>query len=65
MKTYKKYLSVAEVALMFGVKKLTVRQWIKNGEINATKIGQKWFFRQEDIDQLFVDNSVEEDKNEV
>lgn len=59
MKTYKKYLSVGEVALMFGVKRLTVRQWIKNGEINATKIGQKWFFRQEDIDQLFVDNPRE------
>ena len=41
---------------MFGIKVTTVRKWIKHNEINGTKIGKQWFFRQEDIDQLFVDN---------
>lgn len=56
MKKDKKYLSVKDLAMMFGVEELTVRMWIKAGEITGTKIGQKWFFRQEDIDQLFTEN---------
>ncbi len=60
MKSNTKYYSTEEVAKMFGIKVTTVRKWIKHNEINGTKIGKQWFFRQEDIDQLFVDNPREE-----
>lgn len=32
------YKSVNETALMFGVKPLTVRRWIKEGKIKAIKV---------------------------
>ena len=35
-------LSVQRVALLFDVKPETIREWIKNGRLNAVKVGRQW-----------------------
>ncbi len=36
------YLSVAEVATLLRVSTKTVRRWIKNGTLPATRFGRDW-----------------------
>lgn len=38
------YLSVEQVANVFGVEESTVREWAKKGELPAKKVGKQWFF---------------------
>ncbi len=44
-------LSVEAVALMFGVEETTVREWAKNEDMPARKIGKQWFFSRRLIEE--------------
>ena len=47
-----KLLNSAEVAEHFGISKLTLFNWRQAGTIKFTKIGQKVFYRTEDIQAI-------------
>lgn len=40
----KHFYNVAQVAAIFGVEQTTVRDWAKNKELPARKVGKQWFF---------------------
>ncbi len=42
-------MSVAEIANIFQVSKYTVRQWIKDGELEAAKFGREWRATREQV----------------
>lgn len=45
-----KYLAPDEVATSLGVTRRTVYNWMRTGELPATKIGRTWRVTQQDID---------------
>jgi excisionase family DNA binding protein len=45
-----KYFTCPEIASMYGVKTLTVWDWIRKKKLSAIKIGKEYRIRQEDID---------------
>lgn len=59
------YLTVPDVAKLYGVKEFTVRDWVRKGRITAIKIGGTAYqggmlrFRQEDIDEFNRNNCTE------
>lgn len=44
-----KYLTCDDVAEKFGVKKITVWQWIREKKLNAIQTGKIYRIRQEDL----------------
>lgn len=46
------YKSVPEVARIYQVKTITVRDWIRRGKLNAVKIGREYRIRQQDIEEF-------------
>lgn len=48
-------LDLKTVALIFDVTEVTVKRWLKNGDIKGTKICKKWFFDKYYIKSL-IDN---------
>lgn len=50
----KEYLSISEVAILFGCDRRTIRGMIKNRKLNATKISErKTLIKKSNIDKLF------------
>lgn len=41
--------TVEQVAKMFKVKEITVREWARTGKLPGKKIGQRWVFLERDI----------------
>lgn len=44
------YLSLKQLAEVFGVNERTVRRWIGNGTLPAYKLGHQWRISQRDLD---------------
>lgn len=44
------WISLAEAAVYIGVSKETIRNWIKNSQILAHKVGRLWKFKKTEID---------------
>ena len=53
-----KYYSPDEFAKMYGVHKQTVWRWIREGKLNAIRIGNQYHIRQKDIDDMEARNST-------
>lgn len=45
-------LTINRVALIFGVKPNTVRKWILDKKIDATKVNNHWMIEQEEINRI-------------
>ena len=45
------WISLEEAAAYLGVKKETVRAWIKKTDIPAHKIGKLWKFKRSELDE--------------
>lgn len=45
------WIGIEEVSVYLGVKKDTVRNWIKKTDIPAYKIGKLWKFKRSEIDE--------------
>lgn len=52
------FYSVEKVAEMLDVHPQTIRRWIKSGKLKATKPGQSYKIRKEDLEELLKDKSV-------
>jgi excisionase family DNA binding protein len=53
------YLTPAQVAAELHVTVVTVRRWITNGELHASKAGpRKWMIRRVDLDAFLAGGSV-------
>ncbi len=44
------WISLAEAAVYIGVSKDTIRNWIKNSQMPAHKVGRLWKFKKSEID---------------
>lgn len=44
------WVGIDEIAYYLGVNKDTIRNWIKNKDIPACKIGRKWKFKKTEVD---------------
>lgn len=58
MKTDINLLTVNEVAEIFDVPRFTVREWAKNGDLPARKVGKRWFFDEKAIQDHFERKSI-------
>jgi excisionase family DNA binding protein len=47
------YLSPQQAADMLGLSLITIRRHLNSGKIPATKIGNRWRIKRDDIDDLF------------
>ena len=50
----KEYLSISEVCQLLGASRMTIYRQIKNGNINAIKLGRRTIIRKSDIEKLFT-----------
>ena len=53
MKTY----TTEETAVIFHVTKYTVQRWIREGTVDAFKIGQRYIIKEEEIERLLNENN--------
>jgi excisionase family DNA binding protein len=44
-------LTIGDVQKMFGVHRNTVLNWVTSGKLTATRVGNRYRFRREDIDK--------------
>lgn len=55
------YLSTRQVAMLFGVKPYTIRQWIKDGKLTAVNINSRLKIRKSEVQRLAQDKYGSED----
>jgi excisionase family DNA binding protein len=53
----KEWLTAEDISEMLGVPVDSVRQWIRDKRLKATKPGRQWLVRQKDLDEFLKDNS--------
>ena len=53
------WIGIEEVSVYLGVKKDTVRNWIKKTDIPAHKIGKLWKFKRSEIDEWVKSGKVQ------
>lgn len=59
-----RYLTVEDIAKQFQVSEVTVRRWLKSGDLRAAKMGKSWRIKQSDADALYeskVQNPAEKE----
>jgi excisionase family DNA binding protein len=49
-------LTLPEIAEMTGMAGPTVRVWVKQGRLPATKVGRQWMVRRGDLEQMLADD---------
>ncbi|MFZ4056982.1 MAG: helix-turn-helix domain-containing protein [Ferruginibacter sp.] len=47
-------VNIGEAAKLLSVEDDTIRDWIKNGKLTASKIGREWIIRLTDIDSTLI-----------
>lgn len=52
-----KWISLSEIADYIGVSKDTIRNWIKQSNMPAQKIGRLWKFKISDVDEWIADRN--------
>lgn len=48
-------LSVQETAKRFDISVITIRRWIKEGKLQAVKLGRQWRIRDSEIKKIIND----------
>ena len=54
----RRFLTVKDVAELIQVGEATVRQWIKQGELNAIDVGREWRVAPRDLEDFIERHSV-------
>lgn len=49
-------LTLPEIADMTGMASPTVRVWVKQGRLPATKVGRQWMVRRGDLEKMLADD---------
>jgi excisionase family DNA binding protein len=49
-------LTLPEIADMTGMADPTVRVWVKQGRLPATKVGRQWMVRRGDLEKMLADD---------
>jgi excisionase family DNA binding protein len=49
-------LTLPEIADMTGMADPTVRVWVKQGRLPATKVGRQWMVRRADLEKMLADD---------
>lgn len=52
------FYTIKEVSELFKVAYLTVYRWIKQGKLNAFRVGKKYMIKKSDIDALIEKSKV-------
>lgn len=52
MEASKKFYTTEEVAQRYGVKRLTVWEWIRNGKLTAMRTGKEYRMTEDDLVQF-------------
>ncbi|MFP4238062.1 helix-turn-helix domain-containing protein [Rhodosalinus sp.] len=55
---HERYRTVREVADLLQVNEVTVRRWIKGGELRAIDIGKGWRIGPDDLDAFLEDHAT-------
>lgn len=56
-------LKIGEVARYLQVRRPTIYRWVREGRIPALRVGTRWRFRKEDIDQwVTIEDSTDFEK---
>ncbi len=50
----KEFLSIADTCLLLGASRMTIYRQIKNGNINAVKLGRRTIIKKSEIEKLFA-----------
>ncbi len=53
----KEWLTAEDISEMLGVPVDSVRQWIRDRRLKATRPGRQWLVKREDLEQFLRDNS--------
>lgn len=59
-----KYYSTEEIAEMYNLKPVTIRNWITRGKLKAIKLGHLWRISEEEL-QRFVGQDKKDSKNRM
>jgi len=63
MEEFEKLFTVEDIAKMTSLTSRTIRNYLKNGTLQGSKIGGQWRFTMENIRQLFNNNSFSNDRS--
>jgi len=53
----KEWLNAKDISEMLGVPQDSVRQWIRDKRLKATKPGREWLVRKSDLEEFLKENS--------
>ena len=59
------YITIPELAKILGLSRIAVYKRVKNGQIDATKIGRNYFIPKKYIDFILGNKLSENDKKEI
>ena len=63
MEEFDKLFTVEDIAKMTSLTSRTIRNYLKNGTLQGSKIGGQWRFTMENIRQLFNNNAFSNDRS--
>ena len=63
MEEFEKLFTVEDIANMTSLTSRTIRNYLKNGTLQGSKIGGQWRFTMDNIRQLFNDSSYSNDRS--
>ena len=59
------YITIPELARLLGLSRITVYNRVKNGQIDAVKIGRNYFIPKKSLDSLLGNKLGPEEKKEI
>lgn len=68
MENKRKYISVTELAKMFGISRIAVFKRIKKGQIPAEKIGRSYAISMDDVNEIIQETNLKtltEERKEI
>lgn len=57
------YLSVEDVSKMLGITEKTVREFLRAGDLKASKLGRIWRIHPDDVKAFMENNSNQKERN--
>ena len=61
----KRYTTIPELAKMLGVSRVTVYNWVKKGDILATKVGKTYIITDKTVNDILSKRMTEETKRRI
>ena len=58
----KEYLTVEDISEMLGVAPDSVRQWIRDKRLKATRPGRQWLVKREDLEKFLKERTNIQDE---